>query len=98
MPTPTNSGQQFSRKDQKVWVYVNWNENLPFKGTAAMAVYDADNRALGQSSPLKVSLRSGSLSASTWEIPLSSLPVGIYRVDVSLGDEIVWRKFFRMTD
>ena len=77
---------------------MNWNENQSFKGTAAMAVYDADNRALGQSKPLKVSLHSGSLSASTWEIPLSSLSPGIYRVDVSLGDEIVWRKFFRMTD
>jgi S1-C subfamily serine protease len=98
MPTPTSSGQQFSHKDQKVWVYVNWNENLSFKGTAEMAVYDADNRALGQSKPLKVSLHSGSLSASTWEIPIDSLPPGIYRVDVSLGDEIVWRKFFRMMD
>jgi S1-C subfamily serine protease len=98
MPAPTNSGQQFSHRDQKIWVYINWNENLPFKGTAAMAVYDADNRALGQSNPLKVTLRSGSLSSSTWEIPLMSLSPGIYRVDVSLGDEIVWRKFFRMTD
>jgi hypothetical protein len=98
MPAPTNSGQQFSHRDQKIWVYINWNENLPFKGTAAMAVFDADNRALGQSKPLKVSLHSGSLSSSSWEIPLSTLSTGIYRVDVSLGDEIVWRKFFRMTD
>jgi S1-C subfamily serine protease len=67
LPVPTNSGQQFSHRDSKIWVYVNWNENLPFKGTAAMAVYDADNRAVGQSNPVKVSLRSGALSLNTWK-------------------------------
>ena len=63
-----------------------------------MAIYDADNRQLGHSNPLKLTLRSGTLNSSTWEIPLATLASGIYRVDVSLGDGIVWRKFFRMTD
>jgi S1-C subfamily serine protease len=98
VPTPADSRQQFSHQDQKVWVFVNWNENLPFKGTATMAVYDVDNRALGQASPLKLTLRPGALSLTSWEIPLTSMPSGIYRVDVSLGDEIVWRKFFRLAD
>jgi S1-C subfamily serine protease len=98
MPSPSNPSQQFSHKDKKIYVYVNWNENISFKGTAAMAVFDVDNRALGQSNPLKVSLHSGALSSSSWEIPLATLPSGIYRVDVSLGDDIVWRKFFRLAD
>jgi S1-C subfamily serine protease len=98
VPTPSNPSQQFSHKDQKIWVYVNWNENISFKGTAAMAVYDVDNHALGHSNPVKVSLHSGALNSSTWEIPLTTLPVGIYRVDVSLGEDIVWRKFFRIAD
>jgi hypothetical protein len=98
VPTPTDSRQQFSHQDQKIWVFVNWNENLPFKGMATMAVHDVENRALGQASPLKLSLRPGALSLTTWEIPLTSMPSGIYRVDVSLGDEIVWRKFFRLAD
>jgi hypothetical protein len=63
-----------------------------------MAIYDADNRSLGQSKPLKVNIRSGSVSNSVWEIPLATLPTGIYRVDVSLGDDQVWRHFFRLTD
>ncbi len=96
MPSPSNPSQQFSHKDQKIYVYVNWNENISFKGTAAMAVFDVDNRALRQSKPLKVSLHSGSLSSSSWEIPVTTLPSGIYRVDVSLGDDIVWRRFFRL--
>jgi len=98
MPTPANSGQQFSHRDQRIWVYVNWNENMAFKGTATMRVYDADNRTLGQSSSQKVNLHSGALSLSSWEIPLASLPTGIYRVDVTLGDDIVWREFYRLAD
>jgi S1-C subfamily serine protease len=98
IPTPANSRQQFSHRDQRIWVFVNWNENQAFKGTATMAVYDADNRPLGQSNPQKLTLRPGSLSLSTWEIPLASLPSGIYRVDVTLGDDIVWRKFYRLAD
>lgn len=98
LPNVSGSRQQFSHRDQKIFVYVNWNENKPYKGTATMSVYDADNRPLGQSKPLKVNLHSGSLSLSSWDIPLATLPVGIYRVDVALGDDVVWRRFFRLTD
>ncbi len=98
LPSPSNSRQVFSHRDQKIWVYVSWNENLKFKGTATMGVYDVDNHPLGVSNPQKLNLRSGALSMSTWEIPLGTLPVGVYRVDVSQGDDIVWRRFFRVTD
>jgi hypothetical protein len=63
-----------------------------------MAVYDADNHALGHSNPQKLNLHSGSLSLSTWEIPLTALPSGVYRVDVMQGEDIVWRKFFRLSN
>jgi S1-C subfamily serine protease len=98
LPAPSDSRQQFSHRDQKIWAYVTWNENIPFKGTVSMAVYNADNHAVGASNPQKLSLHSGALSASTWEIPVASYPSGIYRVDVSQGDEIVWRRFFRLSD
>jgi hypothetical protein len=97
-PSPSDSRQQFSHQDQRIWAYVNWNENTAFKGTVSMAVYDADNRAIRVSSPQKLALHSGALSISTWEIPITSIPSGVYRVDVSQGDEIVWRKFFRLSD
>jgi S1-C subfamily serine protease len=98
VPTPNDSHQQFSHQDQRIWVFVNWNESEPFKGTTTMSVYDIDNRALGQANPLKLSLHPGGFSLTTWEIPLASMPSGIYRVDVSLGNEIVWRRFFRLAD
>lgn len=97
-PSPSNSRQVFSRQDQKIWVYVSWNENLKFKGTATMAVYNTENRAVAVSNPQKLNLHSGSLAMTTWDIPLATLPTGIYRVDVSQGDDIVWRRYFRLTD
>ena len=96
--SPLNSRQQFSHQDQKIYVYVTWAPTVTFKGSAAMAIYDGDNRSLGQSKPVKVNLHPGSVSGSVWDIPLASLISGIYRVDVSLGDDLVWRRFFRLID
>jgi hypothetical protein len=33
-----------------------------------------------------------------WTIPLSGLTPAIYRVDVKLGPDPVWRTFFRVTE
>lgn len=96
--SPLNSRQQFSHQDQKIYVYVTWAPTASFKGITAMTVYDGDNRSLGQSKPLKVNVHPGSVSGSVWDIPLAPLTSGIYRVDVSLGDDLVWRRFFRVID
>lgn len=96
--SPLNSRQQFSRQDQKIYVYITWAATSNFKGLASMAIFDGDNRSIGQSKPLKVNLHTGGVSGSVWNIPIASLTPGIYRVDVSLGDDIVWRRFYRITD
>jgi S1-C subfamily serine protease len=96
--SPLNSRQQFSHQDQKVYVYLSWAPTENFKGVAEMAIFDGDNRSLGQSKPLKVNLHPGNVSGSVWDIPLAPLSPGIYRVDVSLGNDLVWRRFFRLTD
>jgi len=36
--------------------------------------------------------------ATTWELPVGTMAAGIYRVDLLLGDETVWRDFFRITE
>jgi hypothetical protein len=96
--SPLNSRQQFSRQDQKIYVYITWAATSNFKGLATMAIFDGDNRSIGQSKPLKVHLHSDQVSGSVWNIPITTLIPGIYRVDVSLGDDIAWRRFFRITD
>jgi hypothetical protein len=77
-------------------VFYLGQDPMAFQRTSAMTVYDVDNHEIAKSNPQKVSLHAGSFPLSTWEVPLASLPSGIYRVDVMLGDHIVWRKFFRL--
>ena len=96
--SPRDSRRQFSHRDGTVHVYVNWDPRTRFKGTGSMVVYDADNHSVVSSKPLKLNLHQGDLSAGIWDIPLVLLPVGYYRVDVSLGDDLVWRRFFRLTE
>ena len=83
--------------DPKTVFYLG-QDHMAFKRTSAMTVCDANNYEIAKSNPQKVSLHAGSLPLSTWEVPLASLPSGIYRVDVMLGDPIVWRKFLRLAD
>lgn len=98
MLTSRDSRQQFSHRDGKMYVYVSWHPNTKFKGVATMALFDVENRLLGQSKPLKLNLHPGDIAAGIWDITLAPLPSGTYRVDVSLGDDLVWRRFFRLTD
>jgi S1-C subfamily serine protease len=98
IPGLRNSRQQFSHRDAKIYVYINWDPNTKFKGVATMAIYDVDNHPLSESKPLKVNLHPGDLTAGIWELNLAVLPSGTYRVDVALGGELVWRRFFRLGD
>jgi S1-C subfamily serine protease len=96
--SPADPRVQFSHADQKMYVFINWNIREKFKGFTAMAIYDGDNKAIGQSPARKLDLRPGEIASNTWDVPVASMPVGIYRVDVTLGDDIVWRKFFRVVE
>jgi hypothetical protein len=62
-----------------------------------MTLYDADNHAVVQSKPLKLTLNPSALTTTNWQLNVAALQPGVYRVDVSLQDELVWRGFFRVT-
>ena len=38
------------------------------------------------------------ISYSLWDLNLAGLPNGIYRIDVLLDGDYVWRTFFRVVD
>jgi S1-C subfamily serine protease len=98
MITPRGERQQYSHADKIAYIYVVWSPKSKIKGLATMNLYDAENRAIGESKPVKVNLSAGSIASSTWQVPVEKMPVGIYRVDVALGDSVVWRRFFRVTE
>ena len=53
---------------------------------------------LGGTEPRKVKLRLNESFVQYWTFGLSGLAAGIYRVDVKLGADPVWRTFFRVTE
>lgn len=101
LPWPVEGGNQFSRRNPKMVVYVLWEAKEKVKGTLTMRIYDLDNRQLNQPAPVKpmrLNLRPGNRTVTTWQLDVGRVPPAIYRVDVWLNDTPVWRTFFRVTD
>jgi hypothetical protein len=63
-----------------------------------LRVFDSDNRKVAESRPDNLNLSPGNFLASSWDVPLETFAPAIYRVEVSFGEQIVWRDFFRVTD
>jgi len=95
---PGNWVDHFSHSDSKIYAYVGWNTQQKFKGLANAVIYDVDNHPLSLPNPAKADIHVGSTQSNFWQFGLSTLPSGFYRVDVSLGDQLVWRSFFRLDD
>jgi len=88
----------FHRGDATASVLIHFQNTEAFKLAAAIKLYDLDNRPLASGSPEKISVSRGQIAESMWQLPLTSLPVGIYRVDVEIADGVAWRQFFKITD
>ncbi len=75
--------------------------DLPITGRmetlASLRIFDNGNHLLSESKPGKVNVDAGKSTLSTWQIPLAALrPGAIYRVDVALDGDPVWRSYFRI--
>ncbi|OFV86543.1 MAG: hypothetical protein A2V74_12790 [Acidobacteria bacterium RBG_16_70_10] len=99
-PVPVAAGQRsrFSRGDGVCVVFVTWTPARKEDASVAFEVFNEENRHLGGSEPRRVKLRPSQSFVHSWSIDLARLKPGIYRVDVVLGTDPVWRTFFRVTD
>ena len=98
-PQPIEERSEFSRQDARALVLVTWLPREKRKGIPSLRLYDLDNRLLsGSPGKKKISVSPQKLSYSGWEVPLGNLPSGIYRLDVTLNADTVWRTFFRIVD
>jgi S1-C subfamily serine protease len=88
----------FSHRDGRAGVYVHWQSQTRTKGSVLMRVFNLDNKIVVDSKPSMISIGPENTSSTSWEIPLANLSPGIYRVDVILGEDTIWRDFFRVTD
>ncbi len=80
-------------------VLVTWLPKQKRKGIPSLHLYTLDNNLLNKSpGTKKISVNPQKLSYTAWEVPLLNLPPGVYRVDVLLDADTVWRTFFRIVD
>jgi len=98
-PQPLEERSEFSRQDARAMVLVTWLPKQKRKGIPSLHLYTLDNNLLNKSpGTKKISVNPQKLSYSAWEVPLLNLPPGVYRVDVLLDADTVWRTFFRIVD
>jgi hypothetical protein len=98
VPMALNQKVLFSHSDGKCVVFVTWVPAQKQDTTIQIELFNEDNRRLLASEARKARLRSSEAFVQYWEIPLAPLRPGIHRFDVVLGQEPVWRTFFRLTD
>jgi S1-C subfamily serine protease len=104
VPQPVEQKYNFSRRDPTFAVFVSWKPIAARQGkkktrTFVVArVFDIDNRLRIETKPTKLELNLQAVSYFMADLPLSTLPAGLYRIDVMLSDETAWRAFFRVSD
>jgi S1-C subfamily serine protease len=92
---PTN---EFTRSDEQIRLGVFWQPTEQRKSSANLKIYDLDNQLLFEAKPATIELRPGKSPTTSWTIGIKSVPKGYYRIDVLLGEEVVYRTFFRITE
>jgi hypothetical protein len=97
-PSPSDYKRVFSHRDNKAFVYVNWQPRAKEKVHSVLRWFDSDNKLISESKPRELSLSPGNWMTTVWEIPVNNIPLGIYRVDLVLNDKTGWRDFFRVTE
>ncbi len=98
-PAPIDEKSEFSRADSKAVVFLTWMPKQKRSAIPTLRLFDMDNRMIYENvSKKKVSFSVNTLSYSAWDMELTKVPTGIYRLDVLLDTDTVWRTFFRIIE
>ncbi|HXG64789.1 MAG TPA: hypothetical protein VNO70_06755, partial [Blastocatellia bacterium] len=97
-PQPIDQRGEFSRRDGQAALILTWYPKEKRKGIPAVRLYDLDNRVISESKGKGITLKPNKLFYSTWQLNLGGLPPGVYRLDILLDADPVWRIFFRMVE
>lgn len=98
-PQPIDEKIEFSRADNQGVLFLTWLAKEKRKGKPTLRLYDLDNRLISEhQNKKKITVNPNKLSYSLWDLNFATLPAGIYRFDVLLEGDIVWRNFFRMVE
>jgi hypothetical protein len=98
LPFPVNEKSEFRRSEKEAVAFLTFDPQERREGMAAFQVYDADNRQVMGGKPSKLTLRPRQYGATMWPFPLHDLTPGIYRIDLVMDGQPIWRMFFRVLD
>lgn len=98
-PQPIDETVEFSRANAQGVLMVTWLTKEKRKGYSSVRLYDLDNKLLGENvSKKQLTIVPERLSYTLWDLNFASLQPGIYRLDVLLDSDSVWRTFFRVVE
>jgi S1-C subfamily serine protease len=95
---PRNFKQIFSRRENKAFVFVDWQSSTKEKFACTLRLFDADNKLISDAKSRDVSLAPGKFVSTTWDLSIATAKPGIYRLDLVLNGVTSWREFFRVTE
>jgi hypothetical protein len=99
VPRAIDERVEFSRRSPQAAVMIGWFPLEKRKGVPSIRIYDMDNRMLSEIKMKKaISLSPNKSFYSIWDIQFANLSPGIYRIDVLLDSDAVWRRFFRIVE
>lgn len=96
-PQPIDEKIEFSLANPQGVLFLTWLPKEKRKGYPSMRIYDLDNKLIVEAlNKKKITVDPNKLSYSLWELNLAPLSPGIYRIDVLLDGDFVYRTFFRI--
>jgi hypothetical protein len=98
MAEPVDEKFEYPRRDGQVAVLVSWQAKEKIKSQYSFRLYDIDNRLVSEGKPAKLNLDTGRNVDTWWQLDISKLPAGLYRLDIILGSNPAWRTFFRIIE
>jgi len=98
-PQVIDEKSEFSPANADAVLLITWLPKEKRKGQPSFRLYDIDNQLISETlNKKKITVTPNKLSYSLWEMNFAKLPPGIYRIDVLLDGDFVWRTFFRMIE
>jgi hypothetical protein len=89
---------EFSRSDGHAAVLLSLEPTRKQKAATTISIYDLDNKAVSQGAPDVSATPGGKLVFLSKTLDIGKLESGVYRLDVLMNGNPVWRTFFRITD
>jgi hypothetical protein len=78
---------------------LEWRPKEKIKSTAILKILDAGGQVVIEGKPTKLDVKPGPTNSYTWwKADITKLRPGIYRVDVVVDSNAIWRAFFKVRE